>query len=160
MIINSKNIVVQLIILANQITDAVKDGKDYIVEFKEHRKKRSLNANSYMWVLVNEIANRMRLPKDKVYLQMLKDYGQKSAISAISQSDIKGFFKYYEEFGSSTLHGKEFTHYYIYKGSSEMNSLEMAILIDGVVQEAQNLGIETMTPDELANMVSLWRAND
>ena len=56
------------------------------------------------------------------------------------------------------LNGKEFTHYRIYKGTSEYNTREMSIFIDGVVHEAQNLDIETKTPAEIERIKNLWRA--
>ena len=130
--------------------------KDKRFDIKEHKEKRSLNANNYAWKLITEIANVLRKPKEEVYLEMLKSYGQCEMISIVSSIDVKGYFKYYEEAGRSFLNGKEFTHYKIYKGSSEFNTKEMSILIDGIVQEAKQLGIETMTPSQLAELKSLW----
>ena len=130
--------------------------KDKRFDIKEHKEKRSLNANTYAWKLITEIANVLRKSKEEVYLEMLKSYGQCEMISIVSSVDVKGYFKYYEEAGSSFLNGKEFTHYKIYKGSSEFNTKEMSILIDGIVQEAKQLGIETMTPSQLAELKSLW----
>ena len=130
--------------------------KDKKFDIKEHKEKRSLNANNYAWKLITEIANVLRKSKEEVYLEMLKSYGQCEMISIISSVDVKGYFKYYEEAGRSFLNGKEFTYYKIYKGSSEFNTKEMSVLIDGIVQEAKNLDIETMTPSQLAELKSLW----
>ena len=130
--------------------------KDKRFDIKEHKEKRSLNANNYAWKLITEIANVLRKSKEEVYLEMLKSYGQCEMISIVSSVDVKGYFKYYEEAGRSFLNGKEFTHYKIYKGSSEFNTKEMSILIDGIVQEAKQLGIETMTPSQLAELKILW----
>ena len=130
--------------------------KDKRFDIKEHKEKRSLNANNYAWKLITEIANVLRKSKEEVYLEMLKSYGQCEMISIVSSIDVKGYFKYYEEAGRSFLNGKEFTHYKIYKGSSEFNTKEMSILIDGIVQEAKQLGIETMTPTQLSELKSLW----
>lgn len=141
--------------IVNYIWQLDKD-KDYEIEIKEYKQKRSLNANSYCWVLINKIANVMRKSKEEVYLQMLVDYGQSELVSILSSIDVKGYFKYYKEAGKSVLNNKEFTHYRVYKGSSEYDTKEMSILIDGIVQEAKQLGIETMTPDQLAELKSLW----
>lgn len=131
--------------------------KDKLYEIKEHKQKRSLNANAYMWVLINEIANKARLSKEEVYLNMLKSYGQSTIVSLLSDIDYNGFFKYYEVIGSSVLNNKEFTHIRVYKGSSEYNTLEMSILIDGVVQECTNLGIPTINDDELERLKGSWK---
>ena len=124
-------------------------------EIKEHRQKRSLNQNAYCWELIGKIADNMRKSKEDVYLGMLRDYGQSEIISVRADIDIHGYFKYYEEFGTGQVNGKDFTHYKIYKGSSEFDTKEMAIFIDGVVQEAQALGIQTLTPAQLAELKSL-----
>lgn len=125
-------------------------------EIKEHKEKRSLNANAYAWKLITEIANIMRKSKEEIYLQMLIDYGQREMVSIFSSINPKGYFKYYQEAGKSILNNKEFTHYYIYKGTSEYNTKEMSIFIDGVVQEAQQLDIETKTPTQLEELKRMW----
>lgn len=122
----------------------------------KHREKRSLNANNYAWKLLTEIGNVMRLSKDDVYFIMLKRYGQSEMISVLSHIPIGNYIKYYEKAGESTLNGKEFTHYKVYKGSSEFDKKEMSIFIDGVVEEAKDLGIPTETPEQIANLKSLW----
>lgn len=147
--------------LKQQVQDFIiginNDGeKLYTADIKNHRQKRSLDANAYMWTLVNEIANAMRMDKEECYLMMLKRYGQSTVVSSVSEADVSGFFKYYAEFGKGETNGKEFTHYKIYKGSSEFDSKEMAILIDGIVSEAKEIGIETMTHTELDKMKENW----
>jgi hypothetical protein len=129
-------------------------------ELKEHRQKRSLDANAYYWQLVTKIADIIRQDKEKIHIDMLKHYGQVSSIMMLSSIDIKGFVRYYEAESKRIVHGKEFTVYKVYKGSSEMNTKEMSALIDGVVYEAKELGIETMTPDEIAKLKSLWNKKD
>lgn len=124
-------------------------------EIKEYRQKRSLNANAYCWALIGEIADVLRKSKEDVYLAMLRDYGQSEIISVRSDININGYFKYYEKFGTGTVNGKEFTHYKVYKGSSEFDTREMSIFIDGVIQEAQALDIQTLTPTQIAELKSL-----
>lgn len=126
------------------------------IEIKPYREKRSLNANNYAWKIITEIGNVLRAGKDEIYLQMLKRYGQSDLVSVLSHVPVEHYFKYYEEAGESKLNGKTFTHYRVYKGSSEYDTREMSIFIDGVVSEAKDLGIQTETPDEIARMKSLW----
>ena len=126
--------------------------KDKKFEIKEKREKRSLSQNSYAWELITKIGNVLRKSKEEVYLQMLKDYGQSEIVSILSSIEPKGYFKYYEKIGTGIVNNKEFTHYKIFKGSSEFDSKEMTILIDGIIQECKQLGIETLTPDEIAKL--------
>lgn len=128
----------------------------YDVKINKHREKRSLNANAYLWKLVTEIGNILNKSKEEVYLQMLIDYGQSEMVSILSEIDVKGYFKYYKLAGTSILNGKEFNHYKIYKGSSEYDTKEMSILLNGVVQEAKNLGIKTKDDIELERLIKEW----
>ncbi len=128
----------------------------YDVKIDKHREKRSLNANAYLWKLVTEIGNVLNKSKEEVYLQMLIDYGQSEMVSILSEIDVKGYFKYYKLAGTSILNDKEFNHYKIYKGSSEYDTKEMSILLEGVVQEAKNLGIKTKDDIELERLIKEW----
>lgn len=128
----------------------------YDVKIDKHREKRSLNANAYLWKLVTEIGNVLNKSKEEVYLQMLIDYGQSEMVSILSEIDVKGYFKYYKLAGTSILNGKEFNHYKIYKGSSEYDTKEMSIILNGVVQEAKNLGIKTKDYIELERLLEEW----
>lgn len=138
------------------MVDELKDCERLSIEIKPYRAKRSLNANAYAWKLIGEIADIVRASKEEVYLEMLKRYGQSEIFSVLSHIPVGEYLKYFEEVGESTLNGKQFTHYKVYKGSSEFDTREMSILIDGIVSEAKNLGIQTETPNEIARMKAMW----
>lgn len=123
--------------------------KDKIFEVKEVKKHRTLTQNAYAWVLINELANVLKLSKEETYLKMLKDYGQVAIVSLKSDININGFFKYYEVIGTGFVNDKEFTHYKIFKGSSEFDKKEMAIFLDGIIQECENVGIPTLTKEQI-----------
>ena len=127
--------------------------KDKKYEIKEYREKRSLNSNAYAWKLITELGNVLRKSKEEVYLQMLKDYGQSEMISMLSSISPVGYFKYYEKVGTGVLNDKEFTHYKIFKGSSEFDSREMSIFIDGIVDECRLVGIQTLEDIELEELI-------
>ena len=140
--------------------DKLKD-EDLDVEIKKHREKRSLDANAYMWALVGKIAEAMipPLPKEDVYLEMLRRYGQSGMVS-IAEKYIDQFqreYKYCDELGRSELNGKMFVHYRFYIGSSKYDSKEMSLLVDGVVSEAKALGIDTDTPEMIAKIKEEWK---
>ena len=141
---------------ALNMVDTLREYDMLTVKIDRYKAKRSLNANNYAWKLITEIANATRSSKEEVYLKMLKDYGQSDMVSVRDGIPVKHYFKYYEEAGESTLKGKLFKHYRVYMGSSEFDTGEMSIFIDGIVHEAKNLGIETLTPNEIARLKDLW----
>lgn len=127
--------------------------KDKKYEIKEYKEKRSLNSNAYAWHLITELGNILRKSKEEIYLQILKDYGQSEIISMLSTISPEGYFKYYEKIGTGKINGKEFTHYKIFKGSSEFNSSEMSIFIDGIIQECRSVGIQTLEDLEIQELI-------
>ena len=129
--------------------------KDFDITVKQHREKRSLDANAYAWVLITAIADELRASKDEIYFEMLKKYGHGELISVKTGIDISGFVKYSEVAGYGKVNGVEFTHYRVFKGSSEYDTREMAIFISGIVEEAKDLGIPTL--DELELKGLKWR---
>lgn len=138
------------------ISEILSSEKPLVVKIEPVKKRRSLDSNAYCWVLIGQIADILRASKEEIYFNMLKNYGQSTVVSVLSEINVAGFFKYYEEFGRGEVNGKDFTHYKVYKGSSEFDSREMAVLIDGVISEAQELGIDTRTPEEIDKMKALW----
>lgn len=141
---------------ALDMVDTLREYDKLAVKIDRYKERRSLNANAYAWLLIGKIGNSTRASKEEVYFKMLKDYGQSDLVSVLAHIPVEHYFKYYEEAGESTLNGKLFKHYRVYKGSSEFDTREMSIFIDGIVSEAKNLGIETMTPNEIAKMKDLW----
>ena len=126
--------------------------KDKLYEIKEHKAKRTLTQNAYYWVLVNELANCLRKSKEEVHFDLLKDYSQVALVTLKSNVDIKGYIRYYEFERETNINGVKFNIYKVYKGSSEMDKKEFNILLDGLIQEAQQQGIPTLTPSEIAKL--------
>lgn len=132
------------------------------LQVKEHREKRSLDANAYFHVLVNDIARETRSSADEVKIDLVLNYGTIATLDDGSPFKIclpKGkkpftFYPYCRWIGE-TENGKG-EWYICYKHTHELNTKEMARLIDGTISEAKDLGIETRTPKELAEMMSLW----
>lgn len=137
------------------------DDKVKVCKIDHYRKKRSLNSNSYAWALITQIADKLRADKEEIYFQMLKRYGPSSVVSVVEEAAevFKKSVKYCEEFGQSVLNGKNFVHIKVYMGSSEFDTKQMSIFIDGIVSEATELKIPTMTPSEIEKLKSSWQFN-
>lgn len=130
------------------------------VEIKKWRKKRSLDANGYLWQLCTMIAEVVKSSKDEVYEEMLQKYGYLykdedgncivvTLKSSIDIAKVEGHWKFYDGNG-------KFNAYLMIKGTSEYDTKEMAHFLDMVIDEAKALGIQTETPDEIERMKALW----
>lgn len=127
------------------------------IEAKKHRNKRSLDANAYAWKIITEMADSLRRNKDEVYQDKLFEYGQVMMVPTKKGEKPDGFFKYYRFFQDGILNGKECDWYKVAKGSSDFDSKEMGIFIDGIVQDAKELGIVTDTPEQIAMYKEAWK---
>lgn len=129
---------------------------DIEADIKKYREKRSMSQNAYAWVLITKIAQSINPPmnKEEVYAEMLKRYGQGGIISVQKDkaADVMRAFDYYVQKGEGQVNGKEFLHMMVYVGSSQYDTKEMSTFISGIVEEAKDLGIETLTPDEIARL--------
>lgn len=130
------------------------------IKIEKHRNKRSLDANAYSWVLQNEISNVLRISKEEVHFDMLKNYGQRDYVSMLANINIADYYTYYEEVGTYKQNNNTFKSYLIYKGTHNYDSREMSIFIDGVVQEARNLGIKTKEDYEIEELIKEMEKND
>ena len=144
---------------ATKMYDALNLVERLSISIDKYREKRSLDANSYAWVLLGKIADCVGASKDEIYLQMLKRYGQ-TFVAKIQHKDIDRFKrseKYWEEHES--LDAEEKAQYFrVWVGSSHYNTEEMSKFIDGIVSEAEELDIPTKTPNQIAEMMSLWES--
>jgi len=140
------------------LKEVVAKGKALAVEIKQYRQKRSLDANAYLWVLMQKIAEAVNSNKDEVYLQMLERYGQFTHIVVKPHmvDKVKQEWRTVRELGEVTVNGKTGIQLQCYFGSSTYDAKEMSVLIDGVVSECKEMGIETMTPDEIARLKDEW----
>lgn len=142
--------------------DSIKSCEKLNIKAMKYRERRSLDANAYCWVIMTKIANHpdIRSSKEEVYEEMLQKYGylyqdEEGYIVGTYKVDtdmskVPGHWKFYKSNG-------KFNSYLMIKGSSEYNTAEMAHFIDMIVQEAKELEIETLTPDELERMKAAWQ---
>lgn len=148
--------------------EKLKDAELLDIKVTKHRKRRSLDANAYFHVLVGKIADELRISKQRCKNIMIGRYGQPFYIESGAEAVIKTNIPVDDMMENESVHcmpcsqksekGKEVIFYKIYRGSSTYDTREMSILIDGTVEECKNLGIETLTPDELERMKSAWKA--
>lgn len=143
--------------------------KDAVWDIEPHkeRKGRSLNANSYFHVLVQKLAQAQNPPISlaKCKNMMIAAYGQPEYIDgqqAIIKSNVPQEKMQEIEYLHTALvkiseeNGTECYFYRIYRGTHTYNNIEMQKLIEGVVQECKDAGIETATPAEIAKMIDVW----
>ena len=146
---------------------------DLDCKFTKHSdgKRRSLNANSYMWVLLTKLQEELqkndpKITKDALYMQYIKDYGRSieyqlpdEAVNAmVSVWSAYGLGWFADKIDDGDTPGTSVIRFYY--GSSSYGKTRMARLIDAIVVDCKALGIQTMTPDEIAELNARWGENN
>jgi len=128
--------------------------QDKIYEIKEYKKKRTRNQNSYYWELLNQLSKKLRIAPEELHYELIKKSCPFSEFLVPDEADLRAI-EYYEERGKITKNNKLFKIIRVYVGSSKLDTVEMGILLDNLIEECKSQGIETMTPEELAKMRAL-----
>lgn len=139
--------------------------KEYIrLQFAKWREKRSLDANAYMWVLLGKIAKHKDINStaEELYKKYIKSVGvyEIVPIKTIAvetyinrwKKNGKGWFC--EILGESKIAG--YTNVITYFGSSSYDPVEMARVIEEVIIDSKELGIQTLTPKQQADILKSW----
>lgn len=148
--------------------DELHDVEKLSIEIKKYRKKRSLDANSYFWVLCGKLAAKTQQNKTDIYRHLIREIGDNFEILPIRNAAVDKFISNWgrdnggkkrlgwicDIVGESKIDG--YTNVCAYYGSSTYDSKQMSDLINSVIVECEEQGIQTATPDEIANMLSLW----
>ena len=136
-------------------------GKLLTVEIKPER--RSLDANALCWVLCTKIANSIRQTPENVYRAFIKRVGQSDYL-LIQNEAVDAFIANWASKGEGWFAEKAWeskkvpdcTTVKVYYGSSIYDTKQMSILLDEIVTECKEMGIETMTPHEIESLKSQW----
>jgi hypothetical protein len=143
--------------------DKLKDSKLSIKAVK-YRNKRSLDANAYFWILVDKLASKTNMKKEEIYRNAIKEIGGVSETICLRNEAVEKFCANWQKKGlgwqTDTLPSKldNCTNVIVYYGSSTYDSKQMSMLVDSIIQECKQQGIETLTSDELERMKSEWIA--
>lgn len=134
---------------------------DKVFEIKEHKKKRSLNANSYAWVLCGAIANILGSTKEEVYKKVIREVGEFEVVP-IRRDAVEKFIKIWRSKGlgwlcdakPSKLEG--YVNVTVYYGSSVYDTKQMSRLINSLVEEAKILGIVTLDEIKIKELIDRY----
>ena len=137
--------------------------KDKItIELKPYREKRSRDANSFFWLLCGKLAAKLRIPKEDIYREYVREIGGNYYTTCFKEDEVQAACDCWSRNGlgwiydilPSKLNGCKIA--LLYYGSSEYDTAQMSRLIELAVYDCKENGIETATPNEIADMLNLW----
>ena len=126
---------------------------DKVYEVKEKKRRRTLTQNAYYWSMLSELAISLRLGTQEVHSRLIRDYAPIVG-TVYLRADINPneCFDYWEVKRYVLINGEKYAEINIFKRSSQMDSIEFGVLIDGLRQECEQQGIPFMTPSEIASL--------
>lgn len=143
------------------IVEELKNDNKLNIELKKYREKRSLDSNAYAWVLLGELQNFLNIPKEEIYKDLIRNIGsyevvpvRDEAVEKFRQAWSKNGIGWVTETTKSKLDG--YTNIIAYFGSSTYNTKEMTRLINLLVEECKQFGIETKSQEEIDSLLKEW----
>ena len=137
---------------------------DLSIDMKKYYKKRSLSANAYAWTIIDKIAEVMRITKTEVYLNAIREIGGISITTGMKTDAIPTFREIWcaDHLGRRVeiIEGSKkegWSNVRIYYGSSDFDSSQMQMFISNLLQDAESIGIHTISDEEAERMVGSWR---
>ena len=143
--------------------DALHDS-DVDVTVKKYRKRRSLDANAYAWVLIDKIAERMRMTKADVYKDHIRSLSGVSETVCVLNRAVERLCDAWHKnglgFQTETFASKldNCTNVTLYYGSSTYDTAQMSALIDSLVQTCHALNIETKSQEEINSLIRSYQS--
>jgi len=134
---------------------------DLDITIKKYSKKRSLNSNSYLWILCQKLADKLEITDLEVYKEHIKELNIYKQFT-LEEEEAKTFKTAWEMLGIGwiceqidiTEDNKVILK--AYYGSSTYSRSQMSKLINNIVEDCKLQNIETLTPAELEKMNSRW----
>lgn len=152
--------ILHIVVPKNQINGIENLKSPLHLKLEKKRKKRSLSANAYMWVLCSKIAEKLKLSKEEVYRHEIRSAGKWTVFSEVAGVSLeemadewrkRGIGYQAELMDGLTADGHRQMIFYL--GSSAYSTDEMSRLLDVIISDAEDQGIETITPAEKAVMM-------
>lgn len=146
-----------------QMFEELKTAEKLTVKVGKFKKKRSLDANAYAWVLMGRLAEKLNIPKKEIYRQAIKEIGGNSDTVCVQDKAVDSLREGWERNGigwiTDTMPSKieGCTNVVLYYGSSTYDTAQMSRLINNIVEECKLQGIETRSQEELASLLNSWR---
>lgn len=150
------------------ITFLMSADKEAVYDLTPHKaeKPRSISANNYFYALCTKIAEKLRISLNEVHNIMLSRYGYPEYIDdkivyfilpdRIDINKLEGVHLKATDKTQTLDNGELNRVYIVMRGTHTLNSVEMARVIDGVISEAKELGIDTITVTERDKMIEQW----
>lgn len=142
--------------------DGLKDNKDYTLTVKEKKEKRSLSANNYFWVMVDQLAEKLNIGKTDIYRSYVKEIGGNNDIVCCINQAVDSLVDAWQSRGLGWLAECEnskiqgCTNVRLYYGSSTYNKEQMSRLINLAKQDCIENDIPTWDEDELQRLCEEW----
>jgi hypothetical protein len=141
-------------------------GKDLAIKIGKYRERRSNDANAYCWVLIGKLAEKLNIPTEEIYRNAIKQIGGNYEVVCVMDAAVDKLCRSWSRNGigwlTDTMPSKinGCTNVLLYYGSSTYDTAQMSRLINIVVDACREQGIDTRTPDEIANLLSLWNGGE
>ena len=131
------------------------ENQSKIFEVNVYKEKRNKDQNAKYYKLLNQLSKNLKIGVEELHFNMLKNYSTRFEMLVPSTTEIRGI-EYFERKSKIVKDNKEFYVYHVYTPSHELKTDEFAILLEGLIQECKQQGIDTRSPDEIKKEEAMY----
>lgn len=136
-------------------------GKDLTISLSRYRKKRSLDANAFLWKCLGDMAAALGMTAMDMYLDSLERYGKFIYIQTVESGykEVQRVWRHTKIVGDFigvnpiTGEKEKYLEVLCYFGSSTYDSKEFSVLLNGVIEDMAELGLERPTDEHLKAII-------
>lgn len=162
------NPIISLVINENSLAldcyDKFKEEEKLTIKIDKYKERRSLNANAYFHSLVNRLGRYFNISDDEMKIKINLQYGTIAkddngkilGAKVPKGMDIKKYYPYAKWYKDD----EGFDCYLFYKRTHELNTLEFSQLLNGVVQECKDVGIQTLDDIEIQRLINEYEVSN
>jgi hypothetical protein len=143
--------------IADELARELNSNDTLIIKVSKKRNRRSLNANALLWECLGQMAIVLRTDKWDVYLRMLRRYGKYTyvCVKPSAVDAVRRQWRESEVLGDITINGRPAVQMLYYFGSSTYNSKEFSVLLDGVISEMEDMGLQPPLPADVQAAIEM-----
>lgn len=142
--------------------EQMKEGKAYYAEVKRKYDAKSKKANNYAWALLGKLAAVLEIRREEIYRSYIPEIGENYRLVPYANTEQRDLIA---ELWSSqgvgwVVQDMEDDCLLCYYGSSTYDKKQMGRLINLIVQDCKEQGIETEPESTVLGWIAKWKPEE
>jgi len=149
-------------VIPRDITSSLEKYIGLEVNLELKKGKRSNNANAYLWVLIGELQQKLKIPKEEIYTKYVRECGVYDVYCTKNEA-VEAFKEWWHDRGLGWVCDTQpskfegFTNIFAYRGTSDYDKEQMSVILSNVVEDCIEQDIPTQKQEDIDRLIEEWK---